>query len=242
MRIGFCCDGAKLKGYGCVGAVVSVYWSEPDFIDRFDNVRYKTTCWRFKLPLVRTPNKIVRALRNCNGSEFPPQAAYAVAKALYAGNMAVSLLKYPHLWVFCVDGASENTGTTSSFAKTVRDNLCSSNSIYEQLVLSQDIWLKVYEDAKASGLQGPLDAFFWKRRLRISRSRASAGAAPGHVWPGAEGPENGCVSAQGPGGCNQEIDRKSWYDAILVCSMVAKLQMGAASRARPARQHTAAPN
>jgi hypothetical protein len=162
VRIGFCCDGAKLKGYGCVGAVVSVYWSEPDFIDRFDNVRYKTTCWRFKLPLVRTPNKIVRALRNCNGSEFPPQAAYAVAKALYAGNMAVSLLKYPHLWVFCVDGASENTGTTSSFAKTVRDNLCSSNSIYEQLVLSQDIWLKVYEDAKASGLQGPLDAFFGK--------------------------------------------------------------------------------
>ena len=93
MRIGFCCDGAKLKGYGCVGGVVSVYWSVPDFVDRFGNVQYKTICMRFKLPLVRTPDKIVRALKKCNGDEFPPQAAYAVAKVLYAGNMAVSLLK-----------------------------------------------------------------------------------------------------------------------------------------------------
>lgn len=174
-RVGFCCDGAKLKGYGCVGGVVSVYWAMPDFVDRFGNVQYKTICMRFKLPLAQAPNKIVRALKKCNGEEFPPQAAYAVAKSLYVANMAVHLLKNPHLWVFCMDGASENTGTPGGFAKAVRDNLCSSNSIYDQLVVSRAIWATVYEDAKKSGLQGPLDAFFGGGGLEEFTGRRTLG-------------------------------------------------------------------
>jgi hypothetical protein len=146
LRIGLCCDFAKSKGFGCMGAVILIYQKVVVVEDARGGKLYAFRVRWFNLPMSQSTNKLTRALLDKDGTYFTQEAVTCLIKALYAGNVARHLLEHPELWVVCCDGASENTGRGNPYL--ARQNLCGPGGIYMEVVVHKRAWPEVLDGAE----------------------------------------------------------------------------------------------
>ena len=174
LRIGLCCDFAKSKGFGCMGAVILIFQKVVVVEDARGGKLYAFRVRFFNLPMSQSTNKLTRALLDKDGTYFTQEAVTCLIKALYAGNVARHLLEHPELWVVCCDGASENTGRGNPFL--ARQNLCGPGGIYMEVVVHKKAWPEVLDGADKAGLLKPLDDLFENRSFKWPTA-AEVGAA-----------------------------------------------------------------
>jgi len=164
VRIGFCCDFAKSKGFSCCGSVVSVFQRRQAFVDPRGGILWTLIVRAFKLPMTQATNKLTRQLFDSEGNLLTPQSAKCAAKSLYLGNCARHFLEHPEMWTITSDGASENCGLASAalavFGAAVRDDFCGVAGLYWELVITKKAWPEVLNELKKVGLLGPLDDLF----------------------------------------------------------------------------------
>ena len=157
-RVGLCCDFAKSKGFGCMGAVIMVFQSVVKFEDPLGGKLYDFSVRSFTLPMTQSTNKISRELFDAEGNSLMPEAAKCLVKAFFVGNTARHFLEHPELWVLACDGAAENSGRGN--AERARENLCSPGGIYWEVAITKRAWPGVMEGAEEAGLRKQLDDFF----------------------------------------------------------------------------------
>ena len=186
VQVGLSGDGCHAKGFGMLGTFFTVFQRTMHFMDPLGNFQNQTRCLRFPAPMTLSSNKLVKTLKNKYGDAFPPEAAYGLAKALYAGNFAGWLLENQHLLNLCLDGASDNTGCGSAIENSER--LCGKNSIMEQLVLDRTVWASVIKDAEKSGLKRPHDSFYGNDKYDWDAQWGSEKLAPASTTLKTNGP------------------------------------------------------
>lgn len=157
-RVGLCCDFAKSKGFGCMGAVIMVFQSVVTFRDPLGGKLYDFRVRSFTLPMTQSTNKISRELFDAEGNSLMSEAAKCLVKAMFVGNTARHFLEHPELWVLACDGAAENSGRGN--AERARENLCSPGGIYWEVAITKRAWPEVMDGAERAGLRKPLDDFF----------------------------------------------------------------------------------
>jgi hypothetical protein len=176
----------KAKSCGLLGTYFSVFQRIPDFRDPLGNEKKKTRCLRFPGPITQTSNKLVKTLKDSRGREFPPEAAFGMAKALYVGNLARYFLQSPHMIDMCLDGGPENKGCGR--AREIADRMCGQNSVFDQLMADRSIWQEVIKQADECGLKGPIDAFFGNDGVRWEEEWSTDKRAPASTTLDTEGP------------------------------------------------------
>ena len=186
VRIGASSDGMKAKSCGLLGTYFSVFQRTPVFRDPLGNVQKKTKCLRFPGPMTQTSNKLVKTLKDSMGGEFPPEAAFGMAKALYVGNLARMFLQNSHLFDLCLDGASENKGCGP--ARETAERMCGKNSIFDQLIAGRGIWQHVLQQAEEKSLKGPMDEFFGNNGVEWEEEWSADKLAPASTTLDTSGP------------------------------------------------------
>ena len=162
VRIGFCCDFAKSKGFSCMGSVVSVFQRHQAFVDPRGGIQWILIVKAFKLPMTQATNKLTRQLFDSEGKLLTPQSAKCAAKALLVANCARHFLEHPEMWTITSDGASENCGLAHQVdsGAAVRDDFCGVAGLYWELMITKKAWPEVVNELKEAGLLGPLDDLF----------------------------------------------------------------------------------
>ena len=173
-RVGLCCDFAKSKGFGCMGAVVMVFQSSVAFEDPLGRKLYDFRVLSFKLPMTQSTNKLTRELFDGQGNLLIPEAAKCLVKSLFIGNAARHFEEHPELWVLACDGATENSGRGN--ADRARENLCAPGGLYHEVVITKSAWTEVMGGAEKANLSKPLDELFGNSKFN---------------WPGTQTTENG---------------------------------------------------
>jgi hypothetical protein len=186
VRVGVSTDGCKAKSCGLLGTYFSIYQRRALFTDPLGNMQKQTKCLRFPGPMTQTSNKLVKTLKDSRGGAFPPEAAYAMAKALYVGNLARWFLQNVHLIDLCLDGGPENKGCGP--AQETANRLCGENSIFDQLVAGRGIWPGVIQAAEEWGLKGPMDEFFGNAGFRWEDEWSADKLAPAMTTLNTDGP------------------------------------------------------
>ena len=158
VRVGVSSDGCTAKSNGLLGTLISVYQRKLEYEDALGNRQYTTRFLRFPGPLTQTSNKLVKTLKDSRGGTFSPEAAFAMAKALYVGNFARWFLEYAYMFDLCLDCGNENKGLGP--AEETADRMCGKNSIFDQLVGERCVWPDVIRQAEEWHVKGPTDGFF----------------------------------------------------------------------------------
>jgi hypothetical protein len=149
--IGLSCDATTVQQHHFMGGVIRFLFKQLLESDMFGSADWSTTKVDCALNPILLGHKYSKEVRRNDGSEFLPETPLALHRALfYSGAMPICA-DFAGKMGICMDGAGDNHGTAHS-----KDSLCGKNSPMERMLVLQDMWGVVVDEAKENGLYAPL--------------------------------------------------------------------------------------